>query len=331
MNHNPFLDYIQKFNEKKILVIGDLMLDKYIVGPTKLAPEAPVPDLTEEKTLYRLGGAANVANNISALGATAYLFGVVGDDENAEILKNLIKTKNNKIKPFYVTDKKKPTTTKTRFLDKEFGQQVFRFNQESIEFIGKDLENLIFSEAQKIIQEIDGIIISDYSKGVMTPTLAGSLIKEATPKIPVFVDAKPEHINYYSGCYLIKPNLYEAELIVGRKLNIKDSKDIREFGKTFLSKTNSKYAVITLGKNGMLICDEEYEIIPTFAQEVFDVSGAGDTSISALALSNLIGASIYDSAMISNYAAGIKVKKKGTAPVYAEELIEILKLKGKIK
>ncbi len=328
MKMSNLIDIVKKFYERKILVIGDIMLDRYIPADIKISPEASVLDIIVnpyEKSDNRLGGAANTAYNLSTLGAETYLISTIGRDNSAAILKNLCQSARNleyKLWNYFIEDSEKPTTTKSRYIDKEHGQQVARISKESKKPLNKKTEKSIMSLINETIKKVDGVIVSDYLKGCITKNIAEKLISS---KKPVFVDTKPEHINYFRNSYLIKPNKSEAEKIMGYSFSVSSPNEIENFGKKFLKKTNSKYAVITLGKDGMLICDNGFRIIQTISEEVFDVTGAGDTVLSALALSCLSNASVYDSAIIANHAAGIKVRKKGTAPVYIEELIKTLK------
>ncbi len=316
-----FIDIINKFPEKKVLVVGDIILDKYTHGKLRKSPEAPVFILKTEKNEYRLGGAANVANNIATLGGQVFLMGLAGTDETFNILKNLLNSyKDINFRIFQ--DQNRPTSIKTRYLCSEYSQQLIRVDNESIEKINSEIEQEVIRELKLILPQYDAVIFSDYKKGFLTENLCQTIIRENKP---VFVDLKPENLDYFKGAYLIKPNLSTAEQINGFKLKSFNEEDLNEFGKAFLEKTQAKYALITLGRDGMLILDYGFKIIPTFAQEVFDVSGAGDTTLAALTLSNLSGANIYDSAIIANHAAGIKVTKKGTAPVYIKELIEALR------
>jgi len=317
-----FINILDQFKNKKVLVIGDIILDRYVYGDLRKSPEAPTFVLKMGKNEYRLGGAANVANNITTLGGQVFLVGLVGkEDETSLILRNLLNSTQN-ISFRFFQDFNRPTSLKTRYLCSEYNQQIIRIDSESIEKINSEIEQEVIRELRLLLPQFDAIIFSDYNKGFLTENLCQTIIKENKP---VLVDPKSENINYFKGGYLIKPNLSTAEQIVGFKLKNFEQPTINEFGKTFLEKINSNYAVITLGKNGMLILDHDFKIIPTMATEVFDVSGAGDTTLATLTLAHLAGANIYDAAVIANHAAGIAITKKGTTPIYMQELIESLK------
>jgi len=298
------------FKGKKIAVIGDLMLDKYIVGKVeRISPEAPIPIVAVESERYALGGSANVGANISTLGGNAFLLGVLGDDEAAKKL--IDKAQNKGIDcSAIICDPAKTTIQKIRVLGQS--QQLLRIDYEDGNYIEPNIAEA-FVTALKQINNLNGIIISDYAKGTLTKELVKSITEFAKSKeIPVIVDPKPAHTDFYQNVSLITPNLKEA-----REISHLPAKNETEY--------NSD-VIITTGSKGMSIfpAGEQPKHIPTLATEVFDVSGAGDTVISTLTLAICSGATLAEAADLANHAAGIKVSKLGTAPVHLDELQDAL-------
>jgi len=309
------------FKGKKIAVIGDLMLDKYIVGKVeRISPEAPIPIVAVESERYALGGSANVGANISTLGGNAFLLGVLGDDEAAKKL--IDKAQNKGIDcSAIICDPAKTTIQKIRVLGQS--QQLLRIDYEDGNYIEPNIAEA-FVTALKQINNLNGIIISDYAKGTLTKELVKSITEFAKSKeIPVIVDPKPAHTDFYQNVSLITPNLKEAREI--SHLPAKNEAELEECGKFLQTKYNSD-VIITTGSKGMSIfpAGEQPKHIPTLATEVFDVSGAGDTVISTLTLAICSGATLAEAADLANHAAGIKVSKLGTAPVHLDELQDAL-------
>jgi len=329
---------INKLKEPRILVIGDLILDEYIWGKVeRISPEAPVPVVWANKLTHVPGGAANVANNIRAYDADVYLAGVIGSDKNAQVL--LTELKKNKINTkgiFEVADRY--TTVKSRIIAGH--QQIVRVDWEHTEPLSQDTTRKIFNFIKNNIDDFDAIIIEDYGKGVINAQLLEGviLLAQAHKKI-VTVDPKEDHFQYYRGVTAITPNRKELENAV-RNLKIKDSKnklkldsdklftdkDIDAAGRQILEYLGLESLLVTLGEQGMKLFEKGGRMthIPTVAQEVFDVSGAGDTVISTFTLGLCAGASKLDAAHIANYAAGIVVGKIGTATTSSAELLERL-------
>jgi D-beta-D-heptose 7-phosphate kinase/D-beta-D-heptose 1-phosphate adenosyltransferase len=309
-----------KFTGKKILIIGDLILDEFLWGEvSRISPEAPVPVVWVRSESFMPGGAANVANNIRALGGQAYLSGVIGTDERGRILKELLMTKGLDVEGV-ITDTERPTILKTRVIAHH--QQVVRIDKEKKESLSPEPINRIVSYVKKIIKDIDAIIIEDYGKGVITPRLLREVLKLAkTHKKIITVDPKEEHFHYYKGITSITPNHHEASGAVGIK--VKDDKSLLKIGRALLKKLRSESVLVTLGENGMMLFEKSGRVthIPTEAQDVFDVSGAGDTVIGTFTLALASRASMIDAARISNIAAGIVVGKVGIATVTQRELL----------
>ena len=330
---------IKNFHKVKLLVIGDLILDEYLWGKVeRISPEAPVPVVWAEKRTYVPGGAANLANNISALGAKVSLSGVLGNDKNKEIL--LSELKKRKISGAGIfTEPMRHTTLKTRIIAGH--QQIVRIDWEHRHSLPKELNQKIFAFVQKKIDDFDGIIIEDYGKGVINIHLLEELIDLARAhKKIITVDPKEEHFQYYRGVSAITPNRKELENAV-RNLKIKDKanrfkvntdklfsdSEINLAGNEIMAYLNLESLLVTLGEQGMRLFERGSRIthIPTVAQEVFDVSGAGDTAIATFTLGLCAGATKLEAAQIANYAAGIVVGKIGTAATSREELLERIK------
>ncbi len=315
---------INNFKNKKILVVGDIMLDKYIWGNVeRISPEAPVPVVEVVKETQNLGGCGNVAHNITSVGAESYLVTIVGNDIYAEELKKMLQQRKVNIDGIFV-DAKRPTTVKTRII--AHNQQVVRVDHESRFQIDSHIFNKIKNYILDIKNQIDAILISDYGKGVITKGLLSFLIKLAKIiDVPITVDPKIEHFLEYKKVTILTPNLNEATL--GMRLPKKPSteQEVYELGKKILKKLQPEALVITRGPDGMTLFEKEkiYHI-PTRAKEVYDVTGAGDTVIAILTLCLSTSAKFVPSCEIANFAAGIVVGKVGTATVSKEELIDII-------
>ncbi len=315
---------ISKFSDAKVLVIGDLILDEFVWGEvSRISPEAPVPVVWVKSESFMPGGAANVANNTASLGAVTYIAGVVGSDERAGILKEGLIEKGINVDGV-ITDDGRPTTLKTRVVANH--QQVVRIDREKIEGISSSALDKIIIYVKGIIDQMYAIIIEDYGKGVISARLLKEILTIAKKRGKIItVDPKEEHFSYYKGVTAITPNHHEAAQAIGIKA--KDSQSILKIGKAFLKKLNCEGVLITLGENGMQLFQKNGAVthIPTVAQEVFDVSGAGDTVISAFTLALALGVDMKDAAYVSNIAAGIVVGKVGIAVITQKELIERLK------
>ncbi len=314
---------IENFDKKRIVVLGDIMLDQYIIGKvSRISPEAPVPVVEITSENYCLGGAGNVAHNLEALGAEYLLVGVIGDDNSGKKILEKLKNKRG-----IFIDEKRPTIVKTRIIAHH--QHVVRVDREKRLPIPEKLEKRIINFLKN--EEFDGIIISDYNKGTITRSLMENLLSFTSKNnIPVFVDPKVEHFNFYSPITLITPNHFEVEGILNRK--IYSDREIEDAGREILSKISCEYLIITRGEKGMsvFVKDNRAVHIPTVAKEVYDVTGAGDTVIATASLSLLSGADILESAILANYAAGIVVGKLGTAAVNKKELLQEIERESKI-
>lgn len=310
---------VQNFANKRVLVLGDLMLDKYLWGNVgRISPEAPVPVVEVHRDTSCLGGAGNVCHNLGSLGAFPIPVGVVGDDQAGDwIIQSVLDSSG------ILVDKKRPTTVKTRIIAHQ--QQVVRVDQEEKKSISPGIEEKIFSFIQT--NAFEGILISDYNKGFLTKSLMQKVLPYAKKKeIPVFVDPKVENFFSFSPVTLINPNHYEAEQIVHFPCDT-DAQAERASEK-ILSRIEAKYLILKRGRQGLTVFEKGNKAIhiPTIAKEVFDVTGAGDTVIATASLALLSGATILEAAVLANAAAGVVVGKIGTASLTAEELINALHL-----
>ncbi|HOO55215.1 MAG TPA: D-glycero-beta-D-manno-heptose-7-phosphate kinase [bacterium] len=327
LNNNEFNKYLRmlkKFKKSKILVIGDVMLDEYMWGSaTRISPEAPVPVVEIKNRTFNAGGAANTVFNIITLGAQAWLMGIVGSDPSGKYLRQILREKGIST-DYIITDGKRPTTTKVRILAQ--GQQVMRTDQEMPGDVGKRISNRMIKDVAAMIDDLDGIAISDYNKGVITPLLMSELINIAKEKGKVIAaDIKPSNIELFKGVTLVTPNRFEAQQMSGIK--IRDDATLLEAGRKIKQIMGSEAVLITLGGDGMALFTNSIacEKIPALSTDVYDVTGAGDTVLAAAALGLSTGHSMSDSIRLANYAAGVVVRKRGTAAVSQKELIEFIR------
>ena len=312
---------IQKFPKARVLVLGDLILDEFIWGKVeRISPEAPVPVGLVNSASFMPGGATNVAGNIASLGGSAFICGVTGDDKAGRTL-DLELRKRGVDTSGIIVDAHRPTTVKTRIIAHH--QQVVRVDREKSGPLDDALLEQILTFIRARIETVDAVIIEDYGKGVIVPRLLTRIIPWARKyKKIVTVDPKIDHFSYYKGVTCITPNEKEAQ--GGSGVIIKDSADIEQAGKKLLKELDLESCLITRGENGMSLFERDGKSIhiPTVAQEVFDVSGAGDTVIATFTLALACGAGKLEAAHLSNFAAGIVVSKMGTAVVTKEELLE---------
>lgn len=325
---NDLLDILKGFKGKNIAVIGDIMLDHYIYGDvSRISPEAPVPIVLVNKESFFLGGAANVANNIVSLGAKATLYGITNkNDYGGKKLLSL----NNKIN-FNIFHDERKTTIKTRIMASD--QQLIRFDQENQEKISPRVENEILSSFKKEVKDFDAIVLSDYNKGIFTKNLTKGIIElsNKNKKVSV-VDPKPENISLFKNCTAVCPNHIGAMSIAN--LDFNNESNLKEAAEIILKKVNSKYVIITCGKDGIFVYENQKDncLMPTYAEEVFDIIGAGDTVKAVLGLALSSNATIKQAAELANYAAGVVIKKVGTSTATIEEIEKyIRKRNNKVK
>jgi D-beta-D-heptose 7-phosphate kinase/D-beta-D-heptose 1-phosphate adenosyltransferase len=314
---------IEDFSALKIMVVGDVMLDRYVFGEVnKISPEAPVQVLTVSREEVSPGGAANVANNLKSLGASVEIYGVIGDDPEGEKLLELLQRLEIRSKGI-ILDPKRPTTTKTRLI--AGNQQVIRMDREVTEAIPGQVKDRIL---EAIIQSLgenppDGIIISDYAKGLVRRDLSTSIIQMAKEKgIFICIDPKGKDFTRYRGADAITPNQREAEEVCGFQLEGEES--LQRAVQILIQQTEAQGVLITRGKNGISYYvreGKELKTISSDAREIYDVTGAGDTVVSTFTLAFIKSKSWEDSVKIANRAAGIVVGRIGAAAVTREELI----------
>jgi D-glycero-beta-D-manno-heptose-7-phosphate kinase len=316
---------LDRLSDRSIIVIGDLMIDQFLIGTVdRISPEAPVPIVRFDHETWRLGGAANVANNIIALGGRAEAIGVVGGDADgsrllAELAQRSIGTAG------VVSDSSRCTTRKLRVVTTR-NQQVARIDYESDAEIAASVEANVVRKIHDLSSAAHAIVISDYLKGAVSRPVAAAAIEAGrTRQIPVLVDPKVPHIEYYAGATVITPNHHEAESVTHMRIRSRD--DARAAARRFRERAGSKAVLITRGEHGMwLLGPDDSEdgpaemALPAEAREVADVTGAGDTVISTLALAAAAGASLVDAARLANRAAGIVVGKFGPATVTVDEM-----------
>ncbi len=318
---NKLRQRVQAFEGRRVLVLGDLMLDRYIWGRvTRISPEAPVPVVEVVNSTSSLGGAGNVAANLRSLGAVPVLVGVVGDDSEGEWIRKTAAESEG-----IFIDPRVPTTVKTRIIAHH--QQVVRVDQEKKKSPPRDIEEKIINFVRSELYE--GLAISDYNKGLLTRSLMKPVLALAQRrKIPVFVDPKVENFKLFSPVTFIAPNHIETERIV--QFPCRSDADVEQAGRRLLTVIKSRYLIIKRGEQGMSVFEPGKKPlhIPTLAREVFDVTGAGDTVLAAISLALLAGASIREAAIMANAAAGIVVGKVGTATVTPAELIMALRRVG---
>ena len=322
MDKSRLLRIIGQFKGKKILVIGDIMLDKYIWGEvSRISPEAPVQVVNVLRESYAPGGAANVANNIAALNAKDFMVGIVGNDNAKDSLISELEKREIDVEGIF-TEKNKPTIQKVRVIGRS--QQLLRFDYEEKGYVNADTEKNILDFILGKIDGADAVIVSDYAKGVITKNLMEKIIKISMEKNKiVIVDPKPRHKDFYKNSTLITPNHTEAHQMTNLEEEENTDNDAGKMGKRLIKELNSN-VLITRGEKGMSLFEKNGEIthIPAYAKEVYDIVGAGDTSVAFLTLALASGASFKEGAIIANHAAGITVGKIGTSTVSIEELRE---------
>ncbi len=310
-------ELLSQFARLRILVVGDVMLDRFIVGRvTRISPEAPVPVVRFHAEQYRLGGAANVAHNISTLGGRPVLIGVVGNDAASEILTQQL-TAARIGADGLVRDPDRPTTEKVRVVT-ERNQQVVRIDYERDADIGGGVESAVIERITVLGGGANALLVSDYLKGCVTRAVVQALRAIGAP---LLVDPKIPHLAYYSGATLVTPNNHEAEAATHMRIRTDD--DARAAAREFRYRAQCEATLITRGEHGMWLSAAVSEVaIPAMAREVADVAGAGDTVVATLALAIAAGATLLEAAIFANHAAGIVVGKFGPATVSPEELLK---------
>ncbi len=315
---------VNKFKNAKVLVIGDIMVDHFIYGNVeRISPEAPVPIVNVNKETITPGGAANVANNVAKLGATAYIFGVVGKDYNGNALKQLMRKEDNIVSSGIIDLDGFKTITKTRVIANN--QQVVRFDREDNEKFNNEIYSALISSIREAAKNVDAAIISDYGKGLIQK----QFFKDVTGMLSqmhkfVALDPKIQNFGFYNNVSIVTPNINEAS--EGSGIKIKDESTLNKASKKLFNMVKPEYVLITRGAEGMSLFypnNTQYHL-KARAQKVYDVTGAGDTVISTITIAKSIGADILDACHLANVAAGIAVSQIGTYAVSGNEIINAL-------
>ena len=315
---------VERISHVRLLVLGDVMLDHFIVGRVnRISPEAPVPVVAFNRDEYRAGGAANVALNVRALGATVDLVGLVGPDDSAQRLRELLQAGDVDTRGF-ITDEGRRTTTKVRIVTTR-NQQVARVDYESEDPASHTIEEALTDQLGARVRQANAVIVSDYLKGVVTRRVMAAIVAIAQEEsIPVLVDPKIPHLDFYTGTTLVTPNHHEAE--VAAHMRIRTDEDAARAAAIIRDRARCEGVLITRGEHGMwLACDGVEGPLAATAREVSDVTGAGDTVLATLALAVAAGATTPEAARLANAAAGIVVAKFGPSAVTPPELLEALR------
>jgi rfaE bifunctional protein kinase chain/domain len=316
------IDPAVRLRDKRVLIVGDVMLDQYLLGDAeRISPEAPVPVIRLEQERRYLGGAGNVARNVMALGGKASLVGIAGDDDAGHMLEDMLR--QEAIIAQVPLCPGRVTTLKTRVLARN--QQMLRLDRENPSPLKPEEEHLLLSHLAPLAETHEALILSDYGKGLVSPSFMERLraLLGSLPRPPhLLVDPRPHNMRLYQGAFLLTPNLKESAESV--QLPTRSQSEIIVAGRAVMALSSARHLLITLGPQGMALFSATGEVwrIPTSAQAVFDVSGAGDTVIAATALSLAAGMPLLPACMLANFAAGIVVAKVGTATVAPDELIE---------
>ncbi len=311
--------YVDRFSQAKILVIGDIIFDRYIWGEvSRISPEAPVPVVDVKEETEMLGGAANVIQNIFTLGATPILCGIIGSDRPGNEVLNRLNRLGLTIDGVIV-EQDRPTSIKTRIV--AYNQQVVRFDREGRSDISPGSTEKLLVFIRKHLNNLDAIVVSDYGKGVVSiPLMTGlrDIVRDSS--VIIAVDPKTGNFEHYTDVDVITPNHHEAGTFCGFK--IIDEETLLKAGQQMLKMLGCHSVLITQGKDGMTLFEKGGKIshIPTVAKKVFDVTGAGDTVISALSLGLASGLDVKSAAILANFAAGIVVGEVGTSSVKAGDL-----------
>lgn len=320
-------DALAKAEGIKILVVGDVGLDEYLTGDVRrISPEAPVPVVEVKNREYRVGLAANVAQNIHSLGGVGYLTGIVGSDETARELGALLKSSG--VSDLHlVSDSSRPTTRKVRVMSGQ--HHVVRVDHETRQFLSSQVQEAVLKKVASVISQCKGLIIQDYGKGVMSETLCQKLIELAhAHNCLVVVDPhRTTPVRYYRGADYIKPNRDEAFILSG--LNIDDlhltKNSLNEVASAIQDQASCKNVIVTQGSAGVSLFEgKEVTHIPTIPRQVYDVTGAGDTYLAAFCLGLFSGVDSVTSAIMANFAAGVVVGKIGSVPCTKQELLDAM-------
>ena len=311
---------LEKMRGRRIAVVGDVMLDRYLIGDTeRLSPEAPVPVVTVHEHRSALGGAANVAANVAAIGATASLVGVVGDDQDGGALRRDMVAAHLDDR-FMLTLAGRPTTSKTRVVAR--GQQVVRIDEEVDTLLSAPEAEKIGARVEEALADADALLLEDYNKGALTPAVIRAALGLARKRgLPTVVDPKFRQFFAYEGATVFKPNRRELEAAMGAAMDLKHRNAIPQA----LERLKVDNLLLTLGAEGMLLATKDRVVthIPSIAREVYDVSGAGDTVTAWVGTALAAGATLHEAAHLASYAAGVEVGKSGVATVSPAEVLAV--------
>jgi D-beta-D-heptose 7-phosphate kinase/D-beta-D-heptose 1-phosphate adenosyltransferase len=316
-------DLLARLPGLHVLVVGDVMLDRFIVGKvSRISPEAPVPVIRFQQEFTRLGGAANVAHNLAALGGQVSLVGVIGADAAAERLAEALEAVKLSCRGL-VEDAGRPTVEKVRLVT-DRNQQVARIDYEDDADASAEVEARLIERIEHLGSAAEVVLVSDYLKGTITRGVMGALLDLTRSKKPLLVDPKVPHLDYYAGATLVTPNHFEAETATYRR--IRTDEEARAAAIDFRSRAKCESVLITRGEQGMWLSSPGAEgAIPSRTREVSDVTGAGDTVVATLALALAAGATMAEAASLANHAASVVVGKFGPATLTANELEEALR------
>ncbi len=314
-------EIIELMPARKIVVLGDVMLDEFVWGDvTRISPEAPVPVVDIRRESVHLGGAANVVANTVGLGAQACVIGVVGNDSAGERLRQRLEAASPlQSSNYLIVDDGRPSTTKTRII--AHNQLVVRADRELRTPVNGPVAEEIIAALKQALAEADAFVVSDYDKGVVTPTILQEILQLAYNRMPVLIDPKIRNFPYYSPASLITPNHHEALRMTN--LEADNDEGLHLAARMIRERLGCDAVLITRGDRGIMLLegDRDPVFVGTTAREVYDVTGAGDTVIAALATALSAGATMLEAATLANHAAGIVVGKVGTATVSADELL----------
>lgn len=310
---------VERFAQLRVCVVGDVMLDRFVVGHvTRISPEAPVPVVRFEREYSRLGGAANVAQNLAALGAQVSLIGVVGNDDASKRLRSLLE-ETGISSDGLVCDAGRPTVEKVRIVT-DRNQQVARIDYERDSDVEAEVERQVTDRIDAAAGGANALLVSDYLKGTVTRPIVEALLRFKTLSSPLVVDPKIPHLSCYEGATLVTPNHHEAEIATHRR--IRTDEDARTAALDFRERARCDAVLITRGEQGMWLSSQEADGgIAALAREVSDVTGAGDTVVATVALALAGGATLAEAASLANYGAGVVVGKFGPSTVSRDELL----------
>jgi len=324
MLHRSLIRRLARFSQCRVLIVGDVMLDEYMWGTvSRISPEAPVPVVAVRSESLKVGGAGNVAANVSALGGQAVLIGLVGNDAAAERLSHELELSGVKSDGLIV-DRTRPTTVKSRVV--AGSQHVVRFDRESDAPASRAIRARVVAAVRERLPEADVLLISDYAKGLVGPGLVREVLALASrSRTLVAADPKVQHLALFKGVTVVAPNHHEAA--AAAHIPVRSEADLIRVGRVLLRRLKVRAVLITRGEHGMSLFEAGKPAvhIPTVAREVYDVTGAGDTVVSALSLALASGADMHEAAVIANFAAGVVVGKRGTATVTRRELERALR------